>query len=120
MPELTCPRERFHRNWPHLYLRALAARCGGRGSLAATKINPDTEWKDLPDPRGRKRLSRDYIDKTSPLRGDLRRNTALDIKPVEIQCYLWRVTAKGLPCAASVSKTNAPEKVRSALANKKK
>ena len=54
--------------------------------LAATNINPDTRVKDLT--KDEEALIRDYIDKNFVVEGDLRRNTALDIKRlVEIQCY---------------------------------
>ena len=46
--------------------------------LAATKINPDTRVKDLT--KDEEALIRDYIDKNFTVEGDLRRNTALDIK----------------------------------------
>ena len=60
--------------------------------LAATKINPDTRVKDLT--KDEEALIRDYIDKNFTVEGDLRRNTALDIKRlVEIQCY------RGTQCA---------------------
>lgn len=83
--------------------------------LAATKINPDTRVKDLT--KDEEALIRDYIDKNFTVEGDLRRNTALDIKRlVEIQCYRGTRHRKGLPCAASVPKrTPVPAKVRSAL-----
>ena len=46
--------------------------------LAATNINPDTRVKDLT--KDEEALIRDYIDKNFVVEGDLRRNTALDIK----------------------------------------
>ena len=54
--------------------------------LAEAGINPDTRVKDLT--KDEEALIRDYIDKNFVVEGDLRRNTALDIKRlVEIQCY---------------------------------
>ena len=79
--------------------------------LAATKINPDTRVKDLT--KDEEALIRDYIDKNFTVEGDLRRNTALDIKRlVEIQCYRGTRHRKGLPVRASVPKrTPVPAKV---------
>ena len=74
--------------------------------LAATKINPDTRVKDLT--KDEEALIRDYIDKNFTVEGDLRRNTALDIKRlVEIQCYRGTRHRKGLPVRGQRSKTNA-------------
>lgn len=89
--------------------------------LAATKINPDTRCKDLtPDEEA---LIRDYIDKNFTVEGDLRRNTALDIKRlVEIQCYRGTRHRKGLPVRGQRSKTNARTRKgpKRTVANKKK
>ena len=89
--------------------------------LAATKINPDTRVKDLTkDEEG---LIRDYIDKNFTVEGDLRRNTALDIKRlVEIQCYRGTRHRKGLPVRGQRSKTNARTRKgpKRTVANKKK
>ena len=74
--------------------------------LAATKINPDTRVKDLT--KDEEALIRDYIDKNFTVEGDLRRNTALDIKRlVEIQCYRGTRHRKGLPVRVQRSKTHA-------------
>ena len=74
--------------------------------LAATNINPDTRVKDLT--KDEEALIRDYIDKNFVVEGDLRRNTALDIKRlVEIQCYRGVRHRKGLPVRGQRSKTNA-------------
>ena len=74
--------------------------------LAATKINPDTRVKGLT--KDEEALIRDYIDKNFTVEGDLRRNTALDIKRlVEIQCYRGTRHRKGLPVRGQRSKTNA-------------
>ena len=74
--------------------------------LAATKINPDTRVKDLT--KDEEALIRDYIDNHFTVEGDLRRNTALDIKRlVEIQCYRGTRHRKGLPVRGQRSKTNA-------------
>ncbi len=77
--------------------------------LAATNINPDTRVKDL---------TKDFV-----VEGDLRRNTALDIKRlVEIQCYRGVRHRKGLPVRGQRSKTNARTRKgpKRTVANKKK
>ena len=89
--------------------------------LAATKINPDTRVKDLT--KDEEALIRDYIDKNFTVEGDLRRNTALDIKRlVEIQCYRGTRHRKGLPVLGQRSKTNARTRKgpKRTVANKKK
>lgn len=89
--------------------------------LAATKINPDTRVKDLT--KDEEALIRDYIDKNFTVEGDLRRNTALDIKRlVEIQCYRGTRHRKGLPVRGQRSKTNARTRKgpKKTIANKKK
>ena len=89
--------------------------------LAATKINPDTRVKDLT--KDEEALIRDYIDKNFTVEGDLRRNTALDIKRlVEIQCYRGTRHRKGLSVRGQRSKTNARTRKgpKRTVANKKK
>ena len=89
--------------------------------LAATKINPDTRVKDLT--KDEEALIRDYIDKNFTVEGDLRRNTALDIKRLdEIQCYRGTRHRKGLPVRGQRSKTNARTRKgpKRTVANKKK
>ncbi len=89
--------------------------------LAATNINPDTRVKDLT--KDEEALIRDYIDKNFVVEGDLRRNTALDIKRlVEIQCYRGVRHRKGLPVRGQRAKTNARTRKgpKRTVANKKK
>lgn len=89
--------------------------------LAATKINPDTRVKDLT--KDEESLIRDYIDKHFVVEGDLRRNTALDIKRLtEIQCYRGVRHRKGLPVRGQRTKTNARTRKgpKRTVANKKK
>ena len=89
--------------------------------LAATNINPDTRVKDLT--KDEEALIRDYIDKNFVVEGDLRRNTALDIKRlVEIQCYRGVRHRMGLPVRGQRSKTNARTRKgpKRTVANKKK
>ena len=89
--------------------------------LAATKINPDTRVKDLT--KDEEALIRDYIDKNFTVEGDLRRNTALDIKRLaEIQCFRGVRHRKSLPCRGQRTKTNARtcKGPKRTVANKKK
>ena len=89
--------------------------------LAATKINPDTRVKDLT--KDEEALIRDYIDKNFTVEGDLRRNTALDIKRlVEIQCYRGTRHRKGLPVRGQRAQSNARTRKgpKRTVANKKK
>ena len=89
--------------------------------LAQAGINPDTRVKDLT--ADEEALIRDYIDKHFTVEGDLRRNTALDIKRlIEIQCYRGIRHRKGLPVRGQRSKTNARTRKgpKRTVANKKK
>ena len=73
--------------------------------LAATGVNPDTRVKDLTDAEEQK--LRDVIDNYI-VEGDLRRQTALDIKRLsEIGCYRGMRHRKGLPCRGQRTRTNA-------------
>ncbi len=89
--------------------------------LAATGISPDTRVKDLNhDEEGK---IREYIEQNLTVEGDLRRNTALDIKRlVEIQCYRGVRHRKGLPVRGQRTKTNARTRKgpKRTVANKKK
>lgn len=77
-----------------------------QGILAATGVNPDTRVKDLSEDDVSK--LRDYIDKNFTVEGDLRRDTALNIKRlIEIGCYRGVRHRKGLPCRGQRTKTNA-------------
>ncbi len=89
--------------------------------LAATGVNPDIRVKDLTDDDESK--LRDYIDKNFLVEGDLRRNTALNIKRlIEIGCYRGVRHRKGLPCRGQRTKTNARtcKGPKRTIANKKK
>ena len=88
--------------------------------LAKTGINPDTRVKDLTD--AEENLLRDAIDEYV-VEGDLRRQTALDIKRLsEIGCYRGLRHRKGLPVRGQRSKTNARTRKgpKKTIANKKK
>ena len=89
--------------------------------LEATGVNPDTRVRDLSEDEVSK--LREYIDKNVTVEGDLRRNTALNIKRlVEINCYRGIRHRKGLPVRGQRSKTNARTRKgpKKTIANKKK
>ena len=89
--------------------------------IAATDINPDTRCRDLTEDDVKK-LS-DYITNNLTVEGELRRDTALDIKRlIEIGCYRGVRHRKGLPVRGQRSKTNARTRKgpRKTMANKKK
>ena len=89
--------------------------------LARTGVNPDTRVKDLTDAdeaKLREAIDHDYI-----VEGDLRRQTALDIKRLsEIGCYRGTRHRRGLPVRGQRSKTNARTRKgpKKTIANKKK
>ena len=78
--------------------------------LAQTGVNPDTRVKDLTDADEAK--LREAIDHSYIVEGDLRRQTALDIKRHR----------RGLPVRGQRSKTNARTRKgpKKTIANKKK
>ena len=89
--------------------------------LAMTGINPDTRVKDLTDEEEAK--LRECIDHNFIVEGDLRRQTALDIKRLtEIGCYRGLRHRRGLPVRGQRSKTNARTRKgpKRTIANKKK
>ena len=89
--------------------------------LAKTGINPDTRVKDLSDAEESK--LREAIDHGYVVEGDLRRQTALDIKRLsEIGCYRGMRHRRGLPVRGQRSKTNARTRKgpKKTIANKKK
>ena len=99
----------------------------GIGRSAATKIlektgiNPDTRVKDLTEDEVSK--LRAEIDASYTVEGDLRRQTALDIKRlIEIGCYRGLRHRRGLPCRGQRTKTNARTRKgpKRTIANKKK
>ena len=95
-------------------------RKSAKDILAQTGINPDTRVKDLSDAEEQK--LRDAIDAYT-VEGDLRRQTALDIKRLtEIGCYRGIRHRKGLPVRGQRSKTNARTRKgpKRTVANKKK
>ena len=89
--------------------------------IKATGVNPDTRVKDLSEEDVSK--LRVYIDKNVRVAGDLRRDTAFDIKRlIEIGCYRGVRHRKGLPVRGQRSKTNARTRKgpKKTIANKKK
>ena len=95
-------------------------RKSAKDILAQTGINPDTRVKDLTDAEEQK--LRDAIDAYT-VEGDLRRQTALDIKRLsEIGCYRGIRHRKGLPVRGQRSKTNARTRKgpKKTISNKKK
>ena len=80
-------------------------RKSAKDILAKSGVNPDTRVKDLTDADEQK--LRDAIDDYT-VEGDLRRQTALDIKRLsEIGCYRGLRHRRGLPVRGQRTKTNA-------------
>ena len=89
--------------------------------IAATGVDPDLRVKDMSEDDVSK--LREYIDHHLKVEGDLRRETAFDIKRlVEIGCYRGVRHRKGLPVRGQRSKTNARTRKgpKKNIANKKK
>lgn len=89
--------------------------------IAETCINADTRCRDLTEDDVKK-LS-DYITNNLTVEGDLRRDTAFDIKRlIEIGCYRGVRHRKGLPVRGQTSKNNARTRKgpKKTIANKKK
>ena len=89
--------------------------------IAATGINPDTRVKDLTEEDVSKLTV--YINNNLTVEGDLRRETAFDIKRlIEIGCYRGVRHRKNLPVRGQRSKTNARTRKgpKKTIANKKK
>ena len=86
-----------------------------------TGVNPDIRVRDLNEDDAAK--LREYIDHNCRVEGDLRRDTAFDIKRlIEIGCYRGVRHRKGLPVRGQRTKTNARtcKGPRKTMANKKK
>lgn len=89
--------------------------------IAATGINPDTRCRDLSEDEISK--IRDYIEANLRVEGDLRSDTAFDIKRlIDIGCYRGVRHRKGLPVRGQNSKNNARTRKgpKKTIANKKK
>ena len=88
--------------------------------LAATGVDPDTRCRDLTDDDVRKLA--DEIGRNYMVEGDLRRDTAMNIKMLtEIGCYRGLRHRKGLPVRGQHTKNNARTRKgpRKTIANKK-
>ena len=89
--------------------------------LAKTGIDPDIRVKDLTDEQ--EAQLRDAIEHNYLIEGDLRRETAMNIKRLsEIGCYRGLRHRKGLPVHGQRTKTNARTRKgpKKTIANKKK
>ena len=89
--------------------------------LEITQIDPDTRVKDLTEDQ--EAQLRDTIEHHFLIEGDLRRETAMNIKRLsEIGCYRGLRHRKGLPVRGQRSKTNARTRKgpKRTVANKKK
>ena len=89
--------------------------------LEKANVNPDTRVRDLTDDEVAR--IRDVIDAEFMVEGDLRRETALNIKRLqEIGCYRGIRHRKGLPVRGQNTKNNARTRKgpKRTVANKKK
>ena len=89
--------------------------------LAQAGVNPDTRVRDLTDDEVKAIAA--VIDETMLVEGDLRRETALNIKRLhEIGCSRGIRHRKGLPVRGQKTKTNARTRKgpKRTVANKKK
>ena len=89
--------------------------------LKATGINPDTRVKDLTEDQ--EAQLREAIEHNYTIEGDLRRETAMNIKRLsEIGCYRGLRHRRGLPVHGQRTKTNARTRKgpKKTIANKKK
>ena len=90
--------------------------------LEKAAVNPDTRVKDLTDDEVKK-ISEVIAEEGILVEGDLRRDTALNIKRLqEIGCYRGIRHRKGLPVRGQKTKTNARTRKgpKRTVANKKK
>ena len=89
--------------------------------LEVTEIDPNTRVKDLTEDQ--EALLREAIEKNYAIEGDLRRETAMNIKRLnEIGCYRGLRHRRGLPVHGQRTKTNARTRKgpKKTIANKKK
>lgn len=89
--------------------------------LAKTGVNPDTRVRDLTEDEVQK--IREVIGSEYKVEGDLRRETALNIKRlIEVNSYRGKRHRAGLPVRGQRTKTNARTRkgLRKAVAGKKK
>ena len=89
--------------------------------LEVTNIDPDTRVKDLNEDQ--EAALREAIEQHYTIEGDLRRETAMNIKRLsEIGCYRGLRHRRGLPVHGQRTKTNARTRKgpKKTIANKKK
>ena len=89
--------------------------------LKKTGVNPDTRVKDLTEDETAR--LREVIEHEYTIEGDLRRDTALNIKRLtEIGCYRGLRHRRGLPVRGQRTKTNTRTRKgpKKTIANKKK
>ncbi len=89
--------------------------------LEKAKVNPDTRNRELTNDKIKK--IPEIIDADYMVEGDLRRETALNIKRLqEVGCYRGIRHRKGLPVRGQKTKTNASTRKgpKRTVANKKK
>ena len=89
--------------------------------LEMTQIDPNLRVKDLTEEQ--EGLLREAIEKNYTIEGDLRRETAMNIKRLsEIGCYRGLRHRRGLPVHGQRTKTNARTRKgpKKTIANKKK
>ena len=89
--------------------------------LKKANVDPDIRVKDLTE--AQEAALRDVIDKEYTIKGDLRREVAMNIKRLtEIQCYRGLRHRRGLPVRGPRTKTNARTRKgpKKTIANKKK
>ena len=89
--------------------------------LENTKIDPNTRVKDLTEDQ--EAALREAIEQHYTIEGDLRRETAMNIKRLsEIGCYRGLRHRRGLPVHGQRTKTNARTRKgpKKTIANKKK
>ena len=89
--------------------------------LAKTGVNPDTRVRDLTEDEVQK--IREVIGAEYHVEGDLRRETALNVKRlIEVNSYRGKRHRAGLPVRGQRTKTNARTRKgpRKAIAGKKK
>ena len=89
--------------------------------LAQANVNPDTRVRDLTDEQVNR--LRDIIDRRYTVEGDLRRETAMNIKRLmDLGCYRGLRHRKGLPVRGQRTHTNARTRKgpAKAIAGKKK
>ena len=96
-------------------------RKSAKDILEMANIDPDIRVKDLTDDQ--EAALREVIDKNYTIEGDLRRETAMNIKRLsEIGCYRGLRHRRGLPVHGQRTKTNARTRKgpKKTIANKKK